>query len=231
MGPGDPELLSLKALKAMQDADIIYTVASRQGMLSVSGKIVASLPGITAECRELTFAMNKDWQDRLYTISGHAQAIAKELRKGKICAFASIGDSLTYSTCSYLVEALENIIPELNKSIIPGINSWSALAAAYGKMPLVEDIERLTVIPGYLEPDKGEIARVLQNSETIVFLKTYRTRNRIIELLREFPVEILYGANVGLENQFISDDINQIINRGEEYLSMLIVKTKKTKNR
>lgn len=226
LGPGDPELVTLKALKLMQRADIIYTAVSRQGSTSVSGRIVAALPDIQAECRELVFAMNQDWNDRQKVISNHAHTIAGELDQGRNCVFATIGDPLTYSTCGYLSSMLERIIPEAGQVIVPGVNSWSAAAAEYGKAPLVEDMERLTVIPGYLEPDKAEIARCLAENGTTVFLKTYRTRNCIINALKDFPADIIYGADIGLDSQFVSDNIEEIIKRKDEYLSMLIVKPK-----
>ncbi len=228
LGPGDPDLITRKGWEALCHADIIYTVASRQGSSSQSRRIVTAQPGVRAEQRELVFAMNQDWDDRMATIARHAADIAAELKNGNSCAFATIGDVLTYSTCGYLLDALLQLIPELETTIIPGVNSWSALTAANSGLPLVSDQEKLTVIPGYITPDRETVAGIIDGSETVVFLKTYRSRNEIINLLRDFPVDILYGANVGMDNQFISTDINEITARKAEYLSMLIVRKRQS---
>ncbi|MCP3964875.1 MAG: precorrin-2 C(20)-methyltransferase [Lentisphaerae bacterium] len=227
VGPGDPGLITLKAVKCLQCVDIIFSAVSRQGTRSVSGNVVDSLSEINAECRELVFSMSKDWKKRLACVKNNAQIIADELRKGNNCAFATIGDPMTYSTCSYLVNYLRDMIPELNVGFIPGVNSWSALAAEAGQV-LVEDCERFSVQPNYIDPEPETFNEILSGGDTTVFLKTYRSRNAILELLNnEMPkASILYGSNIGLPEQFISNDINEIISRKDEYLSMLIVNNK-----
>ena len=163
LGPGDPDLITRKGWEALCQADIIYTVASRQGSSSQSLRIVKAQPGVKAELRELVFAMNQDWEDRLSTIDRHAADIAAELKNGYDCAFVTIGDVLTYSTCGYLLEALMKLIPNLNKTIVPGVNSWSALTAA--NADLVSAIEnRMFKLKGgdtlYLDSVIGSIISV-----------------------------------------------------------------------
>lgn len=217
LGPGDPELVTLKALKRLQKADRIYTVLSRNAEQSVSDSIVRALPGISTDPIPLAFTMSHDWNERLARIGEHADSISAELQKGLNCAFASIGDPMTYSTCSYLLKALKQRIPDLKSEIVPGVNSWSALAASVQE-PLAEDTEILRIIPSFIagDPDFPE------NTSSIL-LKTYHSRD---ELLRKIPAdaEVWYGANLGLENETASTDRPQIENLPEAYLSMLAVK-------
>ena len=217
LGPGDPDLVTLKALKALQKADRIYTVLSRNAEQSVSDSIVRALPGIGAEPIPLEFTMSRSWDERLRKIGEHADSIAAELRKGLNCAFTTIGDPMTYSTCSYLLKALKQRIPDLKSEIVPGVNSWSALAASVQK-PLAEDTEILRIIPSFIAGDPE-----FPENTTSILLKTYHTRD---ELLRKIPAdaEVWYGANLGLANETAASDRDRIGTLPEAYLSMLAVK-------
>ena len=222
VGPGDPGLITVKAVEVLKRSDVIFTATSRQSKRSISGDVVDSVDGVTGERKQLVFAMTKDWDDRMNLIRQNAQIILADLKKGKDCVFATIGDSLTYSTYGYLMKVLLELEPELEVKTVPGVNSWSALAAESNTI-LVEDKERLCIVPSYTEVAEKE---ALENAETVVFLKTYNSRNDIVKGLKENVPEadVLYGANMGMKKQFISTDLDEIIEHGREYLSMLIVK-------
>ncbi|MFA6715776.1 MAG: precorrin-2 C(20)-methyltransferase [Victivallales bacterium] len=223
LGPGDPELLTLKAVKALRNADIVFTVESLQGGRGVSARILDSLEDLQAERVELQFAMHLCLQKRLAFQRENTALIARKLLAGKNCAFACIGDPLTYGTCGYILRGLLKIIPGLKTEIIPGVNSWSALNALGGKV-LCEDKENLRIIPGCQAYSADELEEILDSGDTLVFLKTYHSRNRILEQLEKRNVRILYGANIGLEGEFISNSPEEILKRQDEYLSMIIIK-------
>jgi precorrin-2/cobalt-factor-2 C20-methyltransferase len=224
LGPGDPGLVTLKALKILQNADVIFTVISRQGSSSASGRIIDSLDGVDAERIELVFAMRDDREDKALCIRNNAEQIIEKLQSGKSCAFATIGDALTYSTYGYILNELKASLPPLEVETIPGVNSWSALASSVNRV-LVEDRAVLSVVPSYA-PDV-KLSHSADSGNSTVLLKTYNTRDHLINELRSSGVEFLYGANLGMENEFISDNAEDILARDKEYLSMLIVKNKK----
>ena len=219
LGPGDPGLVTLKAADALRSVKAIYSVASRQSDRSISGRILDALPGITAERTELEFTMSKDFGERLARIDEHAALILAGIRRGEDAAFVTIGDPMTYSTCSYLLRALRRMEPELEYEIIPGVNSWSALAAATA---LVEDREVLRIIPTAVPPESEKLAAMLQEHGTSVLLKCYRTREELVRLLSQGGYRVTYGANLGLDDEFVSGDPEEIAARPEEYLSMLL---------
>ena len=221
LGPGDPGLVTLKAADALRSVKAIYSVASRQSSRSISGRILDALPGITAERTELEFTMSKDFGERLARIDEHAALILAGIRRGEDAAFVTIGDPMTYSTCSYLLRALRRMEPELEYEIIPGVNSWSALAAATATA-LVEDREVLRIIPTAVPPDPEKLAAMLQEHGTSVLLKCYRTREELVRLLSQGGYRVTYGANLGLDDEFVSGDPEEIAARPEEYLSMLL---------
>ncbi len=223
LGPGDPGLVTLKALSCLQLVDRIFSVASRQSERSVSADIIKALPDISASLCELEFVMSRNREERLKRIDDHASIIAEFLDKGESCAFVTIGDPMTYSTCSYLLRALLDIRPGLPVEIIPGVNSWSALAAKTCT-PLVEDKQILRIVPSYDESDKPDFP---PNSSTIL-LKTYKSRNKLLE---QVPGEstVIYGANLGLENEVTASGRDEIEKLPQAYLSMLAVKYEKEK--
>lgn len=221
LGPGDPGLVTLKAADALRSVKAIYSVASRQSDRSISGRILDALPGITAERTELEFTMSKDFGERLARIDEHAALILAGIRRGEDAAFVTIGDPMTYSTCSYLLRALRRMEPELEYEIIPGGNSWSALAAATATA-LVEDREVLRIIPTAVPPEPEKLAAMLQEHGTSVLLKCYRTREELVRLLSQGGYRVTYGANLGLDDEFVSGDPEEIAARPEEYLSMLL---------
>ena len=221
LGPGDPGLVTLKAADALRSVKAIYSVASRQSDRSISGRILDALPGITAERTELEFTMSKDFGERLARIDEHAALILAGIRRGEDAAFVTIGDPMTYSTCSYLLRALRRMEPELEYEFIRGVNSWSALAAATATA-LVEDREVLRIIPTAVPPESEKLAAMLQEHGTSVLLKCYRTREELVRLLSQGGYRVTYGANLGLDDEFVSGDPEEIAARPEEYLSMLL---------
>ena len=224
LGPGDPELVTLKALKVLRSVDCIFTVVSRQSSRSVSGSIIDALDGITAERIELVFAMRDNRDDKADLIAGNLSLILDKLKNGKNCAFTTIGDALTYSTYGYIMSEIKRQFPEVKIETVPGVNSWSLLSAQANRV-LVEDRETLSVIPSFAE---GESHSVLEDlKDTAVLLKTYNTRDALIAELAKNGDDFLYGSNLGMENEFISSDADAILARNREYMSMLIVKKSK----
>ena len=223
LGPGDPGLVTLRALEVLRAVQVIYAASSQQSSRSVSGRILDALPGVTADRCELAFTMSNNFDERLARIDEHAARILDRLRSGDDAAFVTIGDPMTYSTCGYLLRALLRMEPALPYEIIPGVNSWSALAAKEGG-PLVEDQTVLQIVPAAVAPGSEELDQLLAADATTVLLKCYRTREELLRQLSERGFRTVYGAGIGLEEEFVSDDPAVIADRPREYLSMLIVR-------
>ena len=222
VGPGDPELLTVKAVKVLKSAAVIFDVIGPNSKNSISGAILDSLE-LSAERCALIFSMARDNQTRQRTIAANAQIVEARLREGKTCVFATIGDPFIYSTYIYLRNELLNLIPELAVETVPGITSFQA-AAVKADIPLVEDCERLCVIPAFSEDNINEFP--IESADTLVFLKSYRTRNKIIHYLKSENIKFsaIYAARIGLEGELISKNLEEITALPDEYLSMLIVK-------
>ncbi len=225
IGPGDPQYLTLRAVDVLKSADVIFTVISKNAEDSVSGEVVRSLEP-KGEMSMLIFSMSRNNDERQAQIDENAEVILKRLEEGKNCAFATLGDPTTYSTFVYIVQRILQKYPDLDYEIVPGITSFATLAAK-AKVSLVENREMLRVIPSFRADDVEKI-EFPENSTTIL-LKTYRTREALIKLLRKeeekSPIkQIVYGEELGMEDQRIVYSLDEIEKLPPKYLSMIMVK-------
>lgn len=218
LGPGDPGLVTLKALEVLKSVDVIFVPSSKNSANCIAKSIIDSLPGVKAEVIQLSFAMTSDMAERERFYSNNVDEIKNALFLGKSCAFALIGDPLTYGTYGYIIKALANI-SEIEIETIPGVNSWSSLAAK-NNFILVENKEELRIVPSF-EFEADQIALDNGTQETIVYLKAFKEKNNILDSL-DSNSEVIYGANIGLENEFISSDREAIREAKPTYLSMII---------
>ena len=224
LGPGDPELLTLKAARILRSCDVIFTVVSANVQDSVSENIVKPLHPKGRIVR-LVFSMSKDREKRRQQVQENADTIAAELKQGHSCVCTTLGDALSYSTFGYVLPLLRKAIPGLSIEIVPGITSWSTLAARAGEV-LVENRQNLRVIPSFTEDMAEKI--VLEPDTTHVLLKTYRSRNALLaRLRREKDIEVFYGEKLTQEGEFLSTSLDEIEKRPDTYLSLMLVKTPK----
>ncbi len=223
IGPGDPELLTRRAENVLQQVDVIFYVAGPRTRESISGGVLDSLPACAAEKVELVFSMSRDISERQKAWYEHGETVAARLEQGCDCAFVTLGDPLIYSTYGYLLKTLRERLPDLQPETVPGITSFQ-LAAARQNMSLVEDKEVLTVVP-MAEDAVAEQDLPLEASDTLVMLKTYKSREKVLELLEQYNMtEGVYAARVGLEGELMTTDLHEVPDHPEDYLSMLIVK-------
>lgn len=221
IGPGDPRYLTLRAADVLRSADVIFTVISRNASSSVSRSVVEYLRP-RGEIRLQMFSMSRDKATREAQVRANADAIIDELRAGRDCAFATLGDAMTYSTFGYVLDRIRGAIPDIEVEIVPGVTSFATLAAK-AETVLVENGEQLRVIPSF----RSEMAESLDfpKGSTTILLKTYRSRAALLDrLAREENVEILYGEHLTMEGQTLLTDPDAIRERPEEYLSLIMVK-------
>ncbi len=169
-GPGDPELLTLKAAKALKAADVICVPKSHANKPSMAlGMIKPILEERqkTPELLELVFPMSRDELNCRKLWAENAAIVADKARKGSV-VFITLGDPMLYSTFLYLYEFVKETYPEIELEIIPGVTSVTAVAAS-SKLPLAEKNEVVTIIPTDLSPTHLEDAA--RHAENLVFMK------------------------------------------------------------
>ncbi len=222
IGPGDPRYLTLMAVDVFRRVDLIFSVVGRNSKFSVSRKVIDSVSDVKAEKRELTFSMARDWEERRAGVKANAEAILEELKAGRDCAFATLGDPMTYSTFGYLLKILQAELPEMETEVVPGITSFAALAAK-SKTVLVEDDESLHVFPGQ-DVSEPETLKLLPKSANVI-MKSYKNRKRLVEYFAKDPgCSIVYGSRLCLDGEFTATDPATINAHPDEYLSLMIIK-------
>lgn len=184
VGPGDPELLTLKAAKALKTVDVICIPKSHANKPSMALDMVKGVLAERkkpAEMLELVFPMTKDDLNNRKLWVENASIVAAKAKKGNV-AFITLGDPMLYSTFLYLYECVKETYPKIELEIIPGVTSVTAVAAS-SKLPLAEKEEVVTIIPSDLDPAKIEEAA--KHADNIVFMKcAFRIKELLPILLK-----------------------------------------------
>ena len=146
-GPGDPELLTLKAIKAIENADVLACPTSKEGKPSIALSVISSLlENSKHQIINLVFPMTKDRDILEATWDKNTRILADTVKSGKKVVYLTVGDPYLYSTWIYLHRELVSKYPEIKVSVIPGIVSMFTFASKVG-VSLAEGAEKFTVIP------------------------------------------------------------------------------------
>jgi len=215
IGPGDADLLTLKAVKALKNADVVFVPKSKE-QASTALKITSEFINKNAVIEHLEFPMARDIQVRLDSRKNNAIAVSKVLDEGKNAAFLTLGDPMLYSTYSYV---LEHLISDYSIETIPGIYSFSAISNTLNT-PLVKGNETLSVICNWGDNE----LQLLQQANTIVCMKISAYYADLYTFLKENEsYEFSMITDVGKEGQKVFTDI-EILKDKVPYFSTAIVK-------
>ncbi len=223
VGPGDPELVTLKAARVLNSADVVFAASSTKNSYSLAVSIARPhIPDLTA-VRMLRFPMTHNKVELHKAWHEHAVVIIKECEAGKKVVFLTLGDSMTYSTYGYVMKNVQSMAPELPIISVPGITSYQAAAAATNT-PLVEGEQSLLVTSG---AKGGNRFRDLQcRPDTVAFLKAYRNVDDICTALDEAGMKgnSVAVSNCSLPDQKIHWDIQDLCELKPEYWTLVIAR-------
>jgi precorrin-2/cobalt-factor-2 C20-methyltransferase len=223
VGPGDPELMTVRAQRVLQKVRQVFTPIAGEGRESIAHTIAQQFISPDATITKLIFPMTRDKALCEKSWEENAHQIARVLRKGNDAAFLTLGDPMTYSTYGYLLKKMEALYPHVKSVTIPGVPSYLAVAAA-ANLPLVEGSEILTLIPGNTPPDK--MRELLSISDTILFLKHHKNAETIYNILQEMNLDdkALYVSRCGFEEHQTTTQPTTDFLEKPDYLSLVIVK-------
>ena len=217
LGPGDPELITLKGYRALQAADIIFypVTAQENGQKrSFSINIFDGLK-IDKPCEPFLFPMIGKGTQKYYQEAFNR--IKKEYENGKNVVLVSEGDLFFYSTFGYVFKlAKEENIP---CRLVPGIPAFIA-ASALGNQPLVE---RTTGLEVMAKPESFEaVSEALKRQSTQVVMKI-SVLDGWHSFLKNCGRPFLYAERVGTGDEFFTSDAEELEFRKISYFSLLII--------
>jgi len=221
VGPGDPELLTLKGLRILQEAGEVFVPVGDTGEPGRAESVVrAHLGEAPGHVRRLLFALSDDPEARARNWSNAAREIADALRRGTNCAFATIGDPNLYSTFTYLSRVVEEIVPEVEVDTIPGITAMQDLASRSGTV-LALGNESLALLP--FTAGKPVLLSALEGFETVVCYKGGASLGEVLEAAEETGRlgDAMYGSRLGMEGEEVIRG-SEMLGREGTYLSTVI---------
>lgn len=206
-GPGDKEHLTLKAVRAMKEADIIFAPHNRGENMAVN-TVREFIEG-----KELVFIDFPMGSVTRETYKKAAKTIIDRIAKGKTGAFLTIGDPMIYSTFSYIMEELEG--EEIDIEIVSGIPSFVAAAASM-KVPLTTKGDDFILCD---ELDENKI----KDLKSVVILKTLRNKEETLNILEANNFKYKYIKRVSFDEEKIIEDKDEIL-KDRDYISLILAK-------
>lgn len=181
VGPGDPELITLKGLRLFQQVPVVAFPAGIQGKPGIAQQIVA--PWLKTHQLQLilTFPYVQDIALLTQAWNLAAEQVWQHLIQGQDVAFACEGDVSFYSTFTYLAQTLQQLHPESVIQTVPGVCSPMAAAAVLG-LPLTMRQERLVVLPALYTVE--ELEAVLDWADVVVLMKVSSVYEQVWKVLQ-----------------------------------------------
>lgn len=220
VGPGDPELMTLKAVRLIRE-NMIIAVPGADPKETVAYKIaVQAVPELTEkELLPIYMPMTHDPEELEKNHTKGAIALEEVLDESKNIVFLTLGDPCVYSTFSYLQKRVEK--DGYHTELVSGITSFCA-AAARLNIPLSEWNEQLHVIPAVHRLDS-----TLNESGNYILMKSGKKMNQVKEILSQSGRDVLMVENCGMENEHIYRSVEEIPDDAG-YYSLIIAKESKT---
>ncbi len=221
LGPGDPQLITLKAQVILQEANIILIPQSAKMTRSAARDIIEGLAiNGRAEYRELRYRMDKKNLDEFW--DEQALKVVKEIEVGKVLAYVTLGDVGVYSTFGYLQQALSKI-GSYRVARIPGISSFQLAAARLG-VDLALGEENLGIFP--LPRNINDLDDIVATHDAVILMKIGSRLGELRDWLckREMELTASFARRVGFDNEYVLPSLKELPIDEKGGLSVVIIR-------
>ena len=221
VGPGDPELITLKAARLIQQADVISYIGNAAGDSQARDIALQVLAEVKAGQIELPVVMPM-FEDRSAANLAYDQAavdIKAAIDSGKQVVFLCEGDPLFFGSFAYLLERLQDSV---STEVVPGISSVHAAASAL-QLPLTMLKESFAVVSG--RHNSEFLMQTLTQYDSVVIMKAGRSREKILAALKQTKRshEAKYLEYISREQQHIETDVSILEGEAGPYFSLFVV--------
>lgn len=222
LGPGDPGLITVKALAQLREADVIYypgTVSASGAVTSVALDILEAYDLDPSKLRGMLVPMSRSRGAAEASYAANYATMAEEVQAGRRVAVVSVGDGGFYSTASAIIERAR--LDGLDCSMTPGIPAFIAAGSAAG-MPLALQSDSVLVLALAQIDEIGELERALASHSTVVVMKLSTVKNELVGFLERYAKPFLYAEKVGMAGEFLTMEIEALRGRSIPYFSLLV---------
>jgi precorrin-2/cobalt-factor-2 C20-methyltransferase len=230
LGPGDPELVTIKGWRAIEAADVVFAPRSRADEESRALRIARPwLDEPRQQVVPLTLPMVRDAERAAETYRAVAEEIGASLAgRGDDVrgVYLLLGDPLLYGTFTYIWGELDQHYPALTVEWIPGITSFAAAAARVG-LPLSMHDERVAIVPASDQTDAEALRPLFARFETVIVMKVGRVLPQVVAALDVLNLleRAIYAEHVGMPEERIVREVGSLREYQGPYLSLLIVRS------
>ncbi|ERI05187.1 precorrin-2 C(20)-methyltransferase [Aneurinibacillus aneurinilyticus] len=224
VGPGDPELVTVKAYRIMKESPVIAYPRKRKGSKSYAYAIAEQyIDQRDKEMLGLVFPMTKDKAILEREWNQTVSEVYERLAQGRDVAFITEGDPMLYSTFIHMMRLMQEKHPDIQIVSIPGISSVNGVASRLG-LPLADGDEHVAVIPA--TDDREQMRQALLNHDCVVFLKVAKVIDLMIDVLAE--LDLLNKASVVTKvtsgEEVVWPNVADLKGLDLEYLTLMVVR-------
>jgi precorrin-2/cobalt-factor-2 C20-methyltransferase len=224
VGPGDPELITVKAFRLLSECPVIAYPKKRSGSKSYAFAIAeAYINPSEKEMLGLVFPMTKDPETLDREWNKTVAAVWQQLEAGKDVAFITEGDPLLYSTFIHMMRLMNELHPEVTVKTIPGISSINGAASQLG-IALADGDEQVAIVPA--TEDYAEMRKAIEEHDCVIFIKVAKVLDIMLMVLHDLQLidKASVVTKVTSSEEVIWRHVEELAGAELEYLTLMVVR-------